>query len=636
MGASARSSRPEARSISVARANDIALDHIRDRPGRWDLNRADLAYVRVTDAYRSRHNGVTHVYLRQLVSGLEVLGANMTVNVTREGDILYIGSRFRRNVHASASGEPVLTAAETVRAAARHLGLPATGPIAVLDQAPGSAQPTVLVAEGISARPVPAKLVYQPVDATSVRLAWNLDILEPSGRHWWNVSVDATNGSVLARFDYIDHDNSAATATAVSDRPVPAQSDAVVGPRARARDGASYRVFPPPLESPNDGKPRLIKNPADRLGSPFGWHDTDGATGPEFTTTRGNNVHAYADYTGYANVPLPFLDAEGGDSLTFDFPLDFEKPPHISRDAAITNLFFWNNVIHDVFYRYGFTEKAGNFQANNYGRGGADGDPVQAEAQDAGGVNNANFATPADGSSGRMQMYVWTSPAAGGRIYDGDLDAGVVVHEYAHGISNRLTGGPDSVDCLRSHDEREGEGWSDWLAIALTARRGDKGTHARGMGTYVLGQSGRDQKGIRPTPYSTSMKINPATYDTIRTSAEPHGVGYVWASMLWEVYWNLVKKHGFNPNPYDPWDTGGNNLAIQLVMDGMKMQPCEPGFVDARGAILAADVALTGGENRCAIWAGFAKRGLGYRADQGDPASKVDGKQNFATHPACR
>jgi hypothetical protein len=33
---------------------------------------------------------------------------------------------------------------------------------------------------------------------------------------------------------------------------------------------------------------------------------------------------------------------------------------------------------------------------------------VQAEAQDGGGTDNANFATPADGSSPRMQMYLWT------------------------------------------------------------------------------------------------------------------------------------------------------------------------------------------------------------------------------------
>jgi hypothetical protein len=216
------------------------------------------------------------------------------------------------------------------------------------------------------------------------------------------------------------------------------------------------------------------------------------------------------------------------------------------------------------------------------------------------------------------------------------MDSGVITHEYGHGISNRLTGGPSKTGCLSDHDEREGEGWSDFLAIALTARKGEKGNEPRGMGTYVLGEKSRKDAGIRPTPYSTDMTIDPATYNTIKGAAEPHGVGYVWASMLWEVYWKLVKKHGFNPNPYEGWRTGGNNQTIQLVMDGMKMQPCEPGFVDARDAILAADKALTGGKNQCQIWAGFAKRGLGYKAKQKDPASKADGIENFSTHPKCR
>ncbi|MEZ5314490.1 MAG: M36 family metallopeptidase [Thermoanaerobaculia bacterium] len=74
------------------------------------------------------------------------------------------------------------------------------------------------------------------------------------------------------------------------------------------------------------------------------------------------------------------------------------------------DLFYWNNIIHDVSYRYGFDEPAGNFQLNNYGRGGAGNDSVRAEAQDYSGTNNANFSTPADGSRPRMQMYVWTDP----------------------------------------------------------------------------------------------------------------------------------------------------------------------------------------------------------------------------------
>ncbi len=176
-----------------------------------------------------------------------------------------------------------------------------------------------------------------------------------------------------------------------------------------------------------------------------------------------------------------------------------------------------------------------------------------------------------------------------------------------------------------------GEGWSDWLAIALTARPGDTGEQARGIGTYVLYQPDRSAKGIRPKPYSTNKRINNATYNSIKSEAIPHGVGYVWATMLNEVYWGLVADDGFNPDVYDHCSTGGNNLAIQLVMDGMKMQPCSPGFVDGRDAILAADVALTGGANKCTVWNAFAKRELGFGASQGDSKSRSDGTQSLST-----
>jgi extracellular elastinolytic metalloproteinase len=137
----------------------------------------------------------------------------------------------------------------------------------------------------------------------------------------------------------------------------------------------------------------------------------------------------------------------------------------------VTNLFYWNNIIHDVQYQYGFDEAAGNFQVNNYGRGGLGNDSVRAEAQDGAGTNNANFGTPADGQRPRMQMFIWT---AANPDRDGDLDAGIIVHEYGHGISNRLVGGPANVNCL-TNTQQPGEGLSDWWALAYTARTSDTG-----------------------------------------------------------------------------------------------------------------------------------------------------------------
>jgi extracellular elastinolytic metalloproteinase len=497
-----------------------------------------------------------------------------------------------------------------VQSAARHLGLAIGERPRLLSEPEGIAREATVARRGLSRRPIRGRLMWLPIRAGLVRLVWNFEIHTPDEQHDYEMTVDAGDGKVWTRFDQVSSD--------------------------------SYRVYAQPAESPNHATPlppsdgrTLVANPADATASPFGWHDTSGAAGAEFTTTQGNNAHAYTDVDNN-NSPDAGSSPSGGGGLTFDFALNLTLAPSAYRPAAVTNLFYWNNIIHDVFYRYGFDEVSGNFQTNQYGHGGLGNDSVQAEAQDGSGVNNANFATPVDGGRPRMQMYVWPNTGQR-RIIDGDLDSGVITHEYAHGISNRLTGGP-GTNCL-SGEERMGEGWSDWLAIALTALPTDSGEARRGMGTYVLGQPNRQGAGIRPTPYSTNMQTNPATYNTIRSSAVPHGVGYVWATMLWEVYWNLVGEHGFNPDVYGDWTTGGNNLAIQLVMDGMKFQPCAPGFEDGRDAILAANAALTEGEdetvNHCLIWAAFAKRGLGWSADQGQSSSRTDGTEAFDLPPEC-
>ncbi|HEV2755121.1 MAG TPA: M36 family metallopeptidase [Actinomycetota bacterium] len=600
---------------------EIAIDHLRVKPGS----------VKVTDLYTSDHNRVTHVYLRQKIKKTETMGAEATVNI-QDGVVVYSGSRFIDP--KDASGDQVLDAAAALRVAQ--------------DSVRSDDQE---VTEG----PV---LVYRALEDRTARLAYDVEIA--TARHWWVVSVDAETGDVLQRFDLVDSESQgeiAARTARPEDADVAAALVKPVLPPQRADDGSSYNVYAMPMESPNDGDRVVVENPADRIASPFGWHDTNGIAGPEYTTTRGNNVNAYTD-TANDNDEDPASQPDGGRGLDFDHPIpSFDATPAVYRAAAVDNLFYWNNVMHDVTFRYGFNEEAGNFQAANYSGRGRAGDEVQAEAQDGGGVLNANFATPEEGEPGRMQMYLWVDAfdtlgltrddivrEYSGQVRDGDLDGGVIAHEYGHGISNRLVGGPSNVECLRTHDEREGEGWSDFWSYALTMRPGDDGRTPRGIGTYVVyHEKGRKGHGIRITPYSTNMKVDPATYETVATAAEPHGVGYVWASMLWDLYWNLVEKHGFNPNPYESWRTGGNNLAIQLVVDGMKFAPCEPGFEDARDAIIAADAALTGdvakgrpGENECLIWRTFARRGLGVNAKQRDFENKADGTNGFKVPERCR
>lgn len=237
-------------------------------------------------------------------------------------------------------------------------------------------------------------------------LAWELNFEEADSSNYWNVLVNASNGEILeknnllvsCKFDTHSYTSPKRIAKAQAEKinGLLASSNSVLAP-----DNASYRVFALPLEAPTFGNRSLVSNPWFLDASPEGWH-SDGTS--HYTYTRGNNAYAYTDYTDTDTVGDV---AEGGSGRMFDFPLDVNTPPAQYTNAAITQLFYMNNKMHDIFYKYGFTESARNFQMNNFGKGGFGNDYVRAEARDGGGTDNANFSTPADGGVPRMQMYLW-------------------------------------------------------------------------------------------------------------------------------------------------------------------------------------------------------------------------------------
>ncbi len=573
----------------------IARKFVAAQAGDYGLSKADVDELAVSSVVPTERNGLTNVHLQQRVASVDVSSAMLNVTVTSAGKVQRVASSAVAGASKLANtATPRITDVAAARLAATAVGLRPSASFASNDGARGAARERTLGDGGISQDPITARLVYQETKQGALRLAWELGINQLDGEHWWQVRIDAATGDELGRTDWVDED--------------------------------SHRVFPLPVEAPSFGARALVANPATGA-SPFGWNDTNAAPGAEDTRTIGNNANAYTDIDAN-NVPDVGSSPDGGAGLVFDFALDLTQAPSTYRPAAVSNLYYANNRIHDVLHRFGFTEAAGNFQVNNYGNGGLGNDPVNAEAQDGSGTNNANFSTPPDGLSPRMQMFVWdiANPDR-----DSDLDNGVIIHEYGHGVSNRLTGGPANTGCL-NNQEQGGEGWSDYLAYMLTMPTGVEPASGRGIGTYVLNEPVTGP-GIRTQKYSTDMAINNHTYDSIKTMVAPHGVGEVWATMLWDLTYALIAEHGFDAN----LDTGtaGNAMSLQLVMDGMKIQPCLPGFVDARDAILDADVADFGGANQCLIWDAFARRGLGFSADQGVSASKDDGTEAFDLPPAC-
>jgi extracellular elastinolytic metalloproteinase len=140
------------------------------------------------------------------------------------------------------------------------------------------------------------------------------------------------------------------------------------------------------------------------------------------------------------------------------------------------------------------------------------------------------------------------------------------------------------------------------------------------MGKYVMRQN------IRHYPYSTATKVNPTNYSYLNNYewSDSHDIGEIWANMLYEMYWSLVNKLGFQEDKFIPNLNKGNTLALQLVIEGLKIQPCNPTFIMARDAILEAEQQLTKGKHSCDIWRAFAKRGLGYGASGDELGKRVE------------
>lgn len=575
----------------------------------------------VVKQHTSRTSNVHHLYLRQAIDGLQIYGTESSLHIMSDGTLLASHINFVENAKQKVQSSGItISPLEAVNLVSSKLGYTLKENLTVLSHSMTPSRSTIISDGGISLSNIPVELMYYRKENGQIVLAWNLSIQATNKTEWYSVRIDASNGEILDMGNWMsscnfDHSDGEHDHDVVYEKDCDANyyTSTLVSNSNSLLTG-SYQVFELPLESPLYGSRTIVTNAPYTTASPFGWHDTNGAIGAEFTDTRGNNVDAYEAGDNWGFRP------DGGADLIFHYPFDpVYSNGNQSEAASITNLFYWNNIIHDVFYMYGFDEASGNFQVNNYGNGGLGNDPVMAEGQ-SGQVCNAFFGTPEDGSSPGMYMYLCNSR-------DGDFDNLVMLHEYGHGISNRLTG--PSVNCLWNQ-EQMGEGWSDYFGIMITMQSSHTSTHSRGIGTYLFGQ-GPNGPGIRTYPYNTNMSVNPHTYDSIKTEGAPHGLGSVWCVMLWDMTWLLIDEYGFDADFYE--GNGGNNMALALVTEGLKLQPCSPGFVDGRDAILNADTALYSGENECFIWHAFARRGLGYSASQGSSNSQNDGTQAFDMPP---
>ncbi len=704
----------------------LITSHLNAERGKNNWLPGDINDWVISDQYTDKTTGLTHTYIQQRHNGIIVYNA-ISVFAIKENSVLFFKPGLIDHLENKVNtDQPSITPEDAIRFTLSYLKKSELKTLQLIS-CDATAKRFVYDAPEISSSPVKVQLVYRQTES-KVLLAWDVSIELKDEPHWWNIRVNALTGKFIDKNDYTAEDN--------------------------------YNVFPFPLEAASFGSRSILTNPADLTASPYSWQDVNGVAGADYTITRGNNVYSYEDAN---NDNLPGYSPDGGAGLNFNFPFVANAAPLTNQDASLTNLFYDNNAIHDFLYKLGFDEVAGNFQQNNYGHGGLGNDYVKAEGFDGSGTNNANFSTPPDGGSGRMQMYLWTGsgsacsslnissasfngpmtiavgefssvgtvtanlilavdgispvndgcsaitnnvsgkivlidrglcnfinkaqaaqaagavgviiannvsgapPAMSGtppvsipcvsisqangntlksallagtvsativtcssNQIDGSFDNGIVAHEYGHGLSNRLTGGPSQASCL-GNGEQGGEGWSDWLALMMTIEPGDQGTDARGIGTYAKGQP-VNGAGLRRFPYSTNMSINPQTYTSLAANPEVHAIGEIWCDVVWDMSWLLIDQYGFS-SAFNPGS--GNYLAMRLVMEGMKLQPCGPGFLDARDAILTADALLYNNAHRCLIWQAFARRGMGYNALQGSANTAGDETAGFNMPPFC-
>ncbi|KAJ1344760.1 hypothetical protein BSLG_010694 [Batrachochytrium salamandrivorans] len=331
-------------------------------------------------------------------------------------------------------------------------------------------------------------------------------------------------------------------------------------------------------------------DPENIQASPKGWN--------KGYRTIGNNVWA---------------NAEGGrifETTTkgmFGRVFDPMLPPQTPKNTAvgIINAFYAANMFHDITYQYGFTEQAGNFQKNNFNKGGKGKDPVIIDIQSSKETDSAEFSTSLDGQPGVLTLCIYTATEPN---RDPALDNTILIHELTHGLSDRLTGGAQTKICMTDTESLGlSEGYSDIVAMILTAKPEDTRNTIKVIGEYVEG----DSRGIRDYPYTTDMRFNPLAYKDAVGETNQHHLGEIWATMLWEVYWNFVDAHGFSANLHDATQKEGNIIFLQLLVGTLMIQPCDPTFISARDAMLAADDAYYDGVHEHLIIKGFFKRGLG-------------------------
>lgn len=539
-----------------------AIEHVTAISPALGLTAAQAPEFVADPAVQETASGAKTVHLQQRYKGIPIFQAAEAVRFAPDGSLAdTVGSAI--SVEEEIPVAPRLPVQEATRIAAEYVaepqedeqeetdpfGEPLAPPRVDLGDFrpetrasfPNAPEQATVLSGGPFWSDIKASLVWFPL-REGLELGWSVVLTMPDYASQYQTIVDADSGEILYCRQTV-------------------QTVAARGNVYRT-DGNEREMTDFPL--PSDAYPLAIEPPQ---GFPDDWVSS--------ADTTGNSVVAHLGRDG-ATVRATQEDGV----LVFD-PTD-----PIGDDQKVLNIFYFNCYMHDFFYLLGFREGDGNFQSNNFGRGGIGGDPVDARAHSGPVPGTANMLTLAEGSPPIMNMGLVSRT---GRHTA--FDSGVVFHEFMHGVTNRLVGGPMSVSALDSAQSGGmGEGWGDYVACTIN--------DTTVVGSWVVDEPA----GIRKFPYDSGFPDNFGDLGTGRYN-EVHNIGEIWCATLMEMNRRI-----------------GPDLAVRLVVDALKLSPANPSFLNMRDAILAAlDNMLAAaqldearhGEATHGIWAAFAKFGMG-------------------------
>ena len=412
-----------------------------------DTDVSNLAVAHVHDIGR----GPVIVQFKQVIGGVEVFREEVRVVMNRDLGLVSISGYVPSAEGTAMAAQRQLSSASAVAAAfsdlsGHGLGAGAFGSQGALE---GGYESVALAVQGIDGAPTqPARV--KPVwfhSTDGLQSAWYVEVDSANGKDtdYFSYVISAVDGSILYRHDLTAYDVSP---HAYTYRVYAAPLNDPKNP-GHPYDGPMGTLFDPHPSGTNDGTqfsgavPQVDMTIASSVYSSDPWLPTNA------TVTTGNNVDAFVDLSSPDLFTPNSLDLRAdlippvppGSTPSFARDYDPLTPNAVNQQkAAVLQMFYNVNFFHDWYYVSGFNEAAGNAQANNYGRGGLQGDYIRAEGQDFASRNNANMSTPADGGNPRMRMY----------LFDGIADR----HLYMTGTglaADYVTGVPSGWG-IASHD----------------------------------------------------------------------------------------------------------------------------------------------------------------------------------------